>query len=181
MPARRRAVRITARAPIARRWIILRVALVARGGASLSPPPGRDLLASTTHTFAELATAIDRAFARWDRSHLHEFRLSDGRVIGMADTDEFRDDENEIDESRMTLGAAELGVGDSFEYLFDFGDGWEHRCTVLRGDADPIEEYGRMPHEIVPIFGWGVLPDQYGRTRPDSADDEDMDAVDQDG
>ena len=48
------------------------------------------------------------------------------------------------------------------------GDGWEHTCTVLRGDVDPIEELGRTPRETVPIFGWGTLPDQYGRTRPDS-------------
>lgn len=181
MPARKRAQRGPERTEIVRRWIILRVAIVARGAEALSPPPGRDLLVSTSHTFAELATAIDRAFARWDLSHLHEFRLSDGRVIGMADTDEFGDQENEIDERAMTLGAAALVVGDSFEYVFDFGDGWEHRCTVLRGDADPIEECGRTPQEIVPVFGWGALPDQYGRARPDSTHDDDIDEVDEDG
>ena len=31
--------------------------------------------AAADHSFAELATAIDDAFARWDRSHLHEFEL----------------------------------------------------------------------------------------------------------
>ena len=170
MPARKRVAKRSTPTPSVRRWIILRVAIVARGGESLSTPPGRDMLASSSHTFAELATAIDRAFGRWDLAHLHEFRFSDGRVIGTADTDEFGDDENEIDERRMTIGAAALAVGDSFEYVFDFGDGWEHRCTVLRGDVDPVEESGRKSPEIVPIFGWGALPDQYGRTRPDSVD-----------
>jgi len=66
------------------------------------------LLLSSSHTFAELAAAVDRAFARWDLSHLHEFRLSDGRVIGMADTDGFGDSEDEIEEREMTPGAATL-------------------------------------------------------------------------
>ena len=145
--------------------MILRVVIVAKGGRSLSSPPGRDLLASSAHTFADLATAIDRALGRWDLSHLHEFRLPGGRVIGMADADEFGG-AGEIDERAIGLGAA-LAAGDSFDYVFDFGDGWEHTCTVLRGDVDPVAESGRVPREIVPIFGWGVLPDQYGRTRPD--------------
>lgn len=181
MPARKPVPKGTPRAPSVRRWIVLRVALVARGGEAISPPPGRDLLVSSAHTFAALATAIDRAFARWDLSHLHEFRLSDGRVVGMADADEFGDRENEIDERRMTIGVAALAVGDSFEYVFDFGDGWEHKCSVLRADADPIEECGRKPQEIVPVFGWGALPDQYGRARPDSTHDDEMDRVDEDG
>ena len=89
-------------------------------------------------------------------------------MTGVAEVDEFGGREQEIDDRTITLGAAALAVGDSFEYVFDLGDGWEHTCTVLRGDVDPIEELGRTPRETVPIFGWGTLPDQYGRTRPDS-------------
>jgi hypothetical protein len=135
MSAHKRVVKRSTPTPSRPAWIVVRILLVARGGESLSPPPGRDMLASSSHTFADLAAAIDRGFARWDLAHLHEFRFSDGRVIGMADTDEFGDGENEIDERTMTIGAAELAVGESFDYLFDFGDGWEHRCTVLRGDV----------------------------------------------
>jgi hypothetical protein len=40
------------------------------------------------HTFAQLADAINHAFARWDPSHLHEFQLADGRRIGFPG-DEF--------------------------------------------------------------------------------------------
>ena len=73
------------------RWSTLRVILRSKGGDDLVDPPGRDLLVSSEHTFAELANAIDRAFARWDLSHLHEFRLLDGRRIVMEDADEFED------------------------------------------------------------------------------------------
>jgi len=40
-------------------------------------PAGRIFAAARGHTFAELADAIDDAFARWDRSHLQEFTLAD--------------------------------------------------------------------------------------------------------
>ena len=63
-----------------------------------------------------------------------------------------------------TLTSVGLGVGQTFQYVFDFGDGWEHRCTVLRDDVDPVAECGSVPNEIVPIFGWGTIPDQYGRS-----------------
>ena len=68
--------------------MLLRVVLVAQAGEDLTNPPGRDLLASSEHTFADLARAIDRAFARWDISHLHEFQLADGTRIASAAEDE---------------------------------------------------------------------------------------------
>ena len=40
--------------------------------------PGRIFAAARSHTFAQLARAIDDAFARWDTVHLHEFTLADG-------------------------------------------------------------------------------------------------------
>jgi hypothetical protein len=40
-------------------------------------PAGRIFAAARSHTFAQLATAIDDAFARWDRAHLHMFDLGE--------------------------------------------------------------------------------------------------------
>ena len=40
----------------------------------LWPRPGRVLIAARTATFEQLGKAIDDAFARWDRSHLQEWR-----------------------------------------------------------------------------------------------------------
>jgi hypothetical protein len=37
--------------------------------------PGRVFGVSPAHTFHQFGVAIDDAFARWDRSHLHEFTL----------------------------------------------------------------------------------------------------------
>lgn len=66
---------------------------------------------------------------------------------------------------------AGLRPGDSFEYVFDFSDRWEHRCTVLRRDDDPVKESGALPSEIVSVFGWGTIPDQYGRTTLEQDDE----------
>ena len=161
-----------ARRPL--RWSIVRVILVGKAGDELAAPPGRDLLVSSVHTFAELASAIDRAFARWDPSHLHEFRLADGRRIVTEEADELEDSASEqhLDERAHSPSSIGLHSGDTFTYIFDLGDEWEHVCTVLRIDVDPEEEAGTVPLEILPIFGWGSIPDQYGRLSLDDDRDE---------
>ena len=162
---RRATRRGPSRARKALRWSIVRVILVSKGGEELADPPGRDLLMSSVHTFAELASAIDHAFARWDLSHLHEFRLADGRRLVMEEADEFEESASghDLDERAHSLSSTGLNPGDTFIYVFDLGDDWEHGCTVLRSDVDPEEEVGTVPSEILPIFGWGAIPDQYGR------------------
>jgi len=183
MVARRAKVAVTTRLTTRRtpsrprkavRWSILRVILRSKGGDALVDPPGRDLLVSSAHTFAELAGAIDRAFARWDLSHSHEFHLVDGRRIVMHEADEFEQiaKADDLDERASSLSSIGLSSGDTFIYVFDLGDDWEHGCAVLRTDVDPEEEAGIVPSEILPIFGWGTIPDQYGRLSPDDDQDE---------
>lgn len=152
------------RASPKRRWMIVRVVLAREAGSDLASPPGRDLLVSDGHAFAQLAEAIDRAFARWDRAHLHEFRLADGRRIGPADDD----GDDVFDEADLTL--AVLEGAPQFSYVFDIGAGWEHDCLILRAPVDPLDEVGMVPREILPVFGWGAIPDQYGRVTADEAD-----------
>src|SRR5260370_38651972 len=64
-------------------WLSIRVELIEGRGVRYWPRPGRLFAAAKTHSYAQLATAIDDAFARWDRSHLHEFELADGTRIGL--------------------------------------------------------------------------------------------------
>jgi len=118
------------------------------------------IAAARSHSYGQLATAIDDAFARWDRSHLHEFELTDGTRIGMSD--EESDDEDVLDETRETL--ARLEASQQFIYVFDFGDDWTHLCTVVDTSIDPIETIGLVPRTPLPYFGWGSIPDQYGRS-----------------
>jgi len=144
---------------MSRSWLSIRVDLVEGRGLDIWPRPGRRFAAARTHTFADLATAIDDAFARWDRSHLHAFELADGTRIGSTDPDE--DDDEMLDSARVKLGR--LGSGERFVYVFDFGDDWTHLCTIEDQRIDPAETLGIVPSRPLPYFGWGDIPDQYGR------------------
>ena len=130
----------------------------------MQPTPGRIFIVGPSHTFAGLADAINAGFARWDLAHLHEFELADGRRVGFVDPDAFEDDEPVEDNTAVKVAGA-VGPGDEFRFVFDFGDRWEHRCRVFADKADPREEWGPrpLPRRPVAIWGWGVIPDQYGR------------------
>ncbi|OJU86045.1 MAG: hypothetical protein BGO11_04195, partial [Solirubrobacterales bacterium 70-9] len=128
-------------------------------GVDLKPAPGRIFIVGPSHTFGDLAGAIDLAFARWDLAHLHGFELADGRRIGILDPDYPAE---WLDETTLKV-AEEVKSGDVFDYTFDFGDDWRHHLAVEPGKADPMEEYGAVPSAPVPIWGWGTIPDQYFR------------------
>ena len=144
---------------MARTWLRIRVDLLGGHGVDLRPAPGRVLLVGPSHSFGNLAEAIDLAFARWDLAHLHGFELADGRRIGIFDPDYPGD---WLDETTLKV-AKEVKPGDGFDYTFDFGDDWRHHCTVEPEKADPEEEFGAKPSAPVPIWGWGAIPDQYFR------------------
>lgn len=145
---------------MSRTWLSIRVDLIEGHADDLWPRPGRIFAAARRHTFAQLATAIDDAFARWDRAHLHQFWLADGPRVGEPDP-EWDDDEVVLDHSRVTLGR--LQAGEQFVYEFDFGDSWLHLCTVGPQRIDPLETLGITPDQPLPYWGWGTIPDQYGR------------------
>ena len=149
-------------------WYLIRVELLWGRGEDLDPPPGRDLLVSPNHTFRQLADLINACFARWDLGHLYVFRMADGTEIGLPG-----DDLPVREAARSKI--ATRREGEVFEYEFDFGDGWTHRCTVLETGVAPEDHYGDRPKGPVAVWGWGRIPDQYGRTTPDGDDDEDDD------
>lgn len=148
---------------MARTWLQVRIDLLGTAGSGLKPTPGRILIVGPSHTFADLAESINAAFARWDLSHLHQFELADGRRIGFP-SDDFAPELSWEDHSELKV-AREVAPGDEFEFEFDFGDGWRHRCRVLKEKVDPREEWGPgpLPRRPVAIWGWGSIPDQYGR------------------
>lgn len=144
-----------------RTWLSIRVDLVEGRGDRLWPRPGRIFAAARSHSFAALATAIDDAFARWDRAHLREFYLVDGTRL----TTPYGDDDDEfgpsLDDRRTNL--SRLHAGEQFLYRFDLGDDWTHLCTVGPERIDPEAELGKVPDGPLAYWGWGTIPDQYGR------------------
>jgi Plasmid pRiA4b ORF-3-like protein len=157
-----------------RRWLGIRVDLIGGRGQILDPRPGRTFAVPPNCTFDELGKAIDLAFARWDLSHLRQFALQDGTLVVDEETaDELRASAfggGTI--PRTALLSAKVGrqlkVGSAFRYVFDLGDDWTHSCTV-EGHVDPLEVLGDIPDQPTAYWGWGLIPDQYGR-RWDSDD-----------
>jgi hypothetical protein len=56
-----------------------------------------------------------------------------------------------------------LQPDEQFTYTFDLGDDWTHLCTVADSRIDPLDTLGIVPNVPLPYWGWGSIPDQYGR------------------
>ncbi len=153
---------------MARTWLSVTVELLGGGGEDLWPWPGRIFAVGPSHTFMDLANAVNDAFARWDRAHLSVFTLADGRVI--------TDEETGAEMAGSSAGpliapidiaaakvAGTLEPGAEFQFTFDLGDDWTHRCVIGEEKVDPMEVLGLRPGAPLSYWGWGTIPDQYGR------------------
>lgn len=95
----------------------------------VAPTVWRTVVVPETITLPKLHQSIQIAMG-WTNSHLHEFRIDGKRY-----TDYLEDDwgpEKLIDERRVRLGSALHRVVRTFEYAYDFGDGWHH-VVILEG------------------------------------------------
>jgi hypothetical protein len=146
---------------MSRSWLSIRVELVSGRGGDLWPRPGRILAAARTHSFAQLAEAIDTAFGRWDLAHLHMFTLADQTGVSPLEWWEGEAPDGTLDGYSTAL--SRLKGGEQFAYVFDLGDQWTHLCTVGKSRIDPLEELGETPLRPAPYWGWGAIPDQYSR------------------
>ena len=149
-------------------WLSITVELLGGRGEELWPWPGRVFAVGPAHSFLDLADAVNDAFGRWDMAHLSVFTLGDGRVI--TDPETGAEMASSVGgplaqplELQGTKVVATVKPGDEFQYVFDLGDAWTHRCVVDRERVDPMEELGARPRKPLASWGWGTLPDQYGR------------------
>lgn len=148
---------------MSRNWLSVRADLVSGRGEDLWPRPGRIFVAARAMTFGQLAAAIDDAFGRWDRAHLHTVDLADGMLlIGPGDAWDDPPQGRPVERSDRTK-LSRLALGEQFAYTFDLGDDWMHLCTVGEERVDPYEVLGQIPDRPTAYRGWGSLPDQYGR------------------
>lgn len=146
-----------------RTWLSVRVDLVSGRGEDLWPRPGRIFAAARAMTFGQLAAAIDDAFGRWDLAHLHTVELADALLlIGPGDAWDDPPQGRPVERTDRTK-LSRLALGEQFAYTFDLGDDWTHLCTVGDQRIDPYEALGEVPDRPAAFWGWGSLPDQYGR------------------
>lgn len=96
------------------------------------------------------------------------FTLADGRVVTDAETGA----EMAASSGGPILAAVDISttrvartveLGSEFQFTFDLGDDWTHRCVVGREKVDPVLVLGVRPDVPLPYWGWGTIPDQYGR------------------
>lgn len=153
---------------MARTWLSVTVELLGGRDEDPWPWPGRIFAVGPSHTFLDLADAVNAAFARWDQSHLSMFTLADGRIV----TDDATGAELVSSVGGPLVTALDLEAakvartvkpGDEFQFTFDLGDEWTHRCVVGDRKIDPLDTLGIRPAGPLPYWGWGSIPDQYGR------------------
>lgn len=101
----------------------------------IQPPIWREILVPASYSFWDLHVAIQDAMG-WEDYHLHEFQVAEpesGQLlrIGIPDDEGFGT-------GRVTLPGWAVGVielieeaGQTFDYDYDFGDGWKHRITLV--------------------------------------------------
>src|SRR3954467_4718376 len=114
---------------MARTWLSVTVELLGGRGEELWPWPGRVFAVGPSHTFLDLAGAINDAFGRWDRAHLSLFPLADGRVITDEPTgSELAGSTEGPITVPLDIGSAKvarvLEPGAEFQFVFDLGDEW---------------------------------------------------------
>jgi hypothetical protein len=112
----------------------------------------------------------------WEDCHLHEFIIG-RRLYSIPDADDDLNERTVIDERQQRLLDVLPRVGTAFEYLYDFGDSWQHDLlleAILL--PDPRQQYPRCvvgerhcPPEDV---GGPVGFDEYLKALADPEDEE---------
>jgi len=92
-------------------------------------PIWRRILVENTRTFLELHHIIQVVMG-WQNSHLFQF-IVNGHKITEPDEDlDLELGEKSVDASKARLGDFIKGEKVTFEYEYDFGDGWMHQIVV---------------------------------------------------
>ena len=99
--------------------------------AGAKPPIWRRIQVPETYTFWDLHVAIQDAMG-WEDCHLHEFKIVDpstGSVVSIGIPDEDFG-EKILPEHRRKMAKYFSMKSRSAEYVYDFGDDWEHEIQL---------------------------------------------------
>ncbi len=103
------------------------------------PKIWRRVLVPETITLAKLHAVIQVVFG-WGGGHLHEFHVGEER-FGTPDRE--YDAFGEVRSERTTRLAGALGAARTMNYVYDFGDNWQHRIKVEK--TLPAAPAGTLP------------------------------------
>lgn len=86
---------------------------------------------------------VIQAVFGWHDYHLFEFRIGE-KLYGIPEPEEDLD-RNLMQAKLMKIEALVAKGIDRFDYIYDFGDGWEHAIAVEAvAEADPALKYPRL-------------------------------------
>lgn len=95
------------------------------------PAIWRRVEVSSKLTLERLHDVLQIAFG-WQDMHLHNFTVGEA-LYGSIGGDPWEAWERKpIDERKVTVRDLNLRVGQVFQYLYDYGDEWEHEVVVSR-------------------------------------------------
>jgi len=99
-----------------------RVALI-----GISPPIWRRVQVAGDYTLAQLHRVLQVVMG-WENYHLYMFRIG-RKKYGPPDPDGI-DELGLVDAKRKRLAAVAPSVGNTFTYVYDYGDNWEHELLL---------------------------------------------------
>ena len=107
----------------------------------IEPKIWRRFLVSDRLTFDKLHEVIQEIMG-WDNYHLYEFKFGAIRIIL---SDEGYLEENEIDPEKVKIYEYLNKEKQKCEYIYDFGDTWEHEIIIERIIPDKVEDADNYP------------------------------------
>jgi hypothetical protein len=120
---------------------------------SLSSRLWRKIEMSSNHTLLDLHNAIQNAF-QFDDDHLYSFFMDGIPWSEEKFTSLFDDEGPHVDQ--VTIGELGLGQGQTFLYLFDYGDEWRFQVTL-----ETIRQDNPHPKKPRIVEAKGDSPEQY--------------------
>ncbi len=133
------------------------------------PPIWRRLIVPAGITFSQLSMILNEAMG-WDGVHLFEFEFpNEGVRIGeeINEMDMMFDDFDGFEANKIFIREY-LEENKSFNYIYDFGDDWEHKVTVEKIISDYESNYPKVikykgncpPEDCGGIYGYYMLQDR---------------------
>ncbi|NLD91381.1 MAG: plasmid pRiA4b ORF-3 family protein [Fibrobacter sp.] len=93
----------------------------------IKPEIWRSVVVEDSLTLQDLHNVIQAAMG-WGNCHMYEFEIA-GIRYGIPDDDGF--DEHEIENAKkVKLSKLKLTEKEKFEYIYDFGDDWNHTIKI---------------------------------------------------
>lgn len=95
------------------------------------PTISREFLVPSDFTFYKLHHTVQIVMG-WENYHLYEFSIDSYRIGQQFEEDGFNGPNEIIDSKTIKIGDVLKLKGQKLDYLYDFGDYWQHSLTLER-------------------------------------------------